>query len=264
MSAIVWDDISDREYETGLDKGVLYPPADPAVPWNGLTSVVEKFDQERQPVYYDGRKINDLVILGDFEATMKAITFPDEFAELEGMAHSVPGMFLGNQKPTSFGLSYRTLIGDSTGNPVGYKLHILYNITAIPADRTYATQTDSPSLVEFEWELTGIPEEVPRFRPTAHIIVDSTEIDSELLGLLEDILYGTESTDPELPPMADLLIFLLSWFSVIVVDNGDGTWTAYSSQPDVIVPDSPDVGEFEITEVTGTYLDADTYQLDVS
>lgn len=262
MSAIVWDEISARTYETGLDRGVLYPPDAPAVPWNGLVEVEEKFDHEVDPVYYDGQKINDLVNPGDFAANVKAVTFPDAFSELEGFAEVNPGMLLGNQKPTPFGLSFRTLIGDTNGETAGYKLHIVYNATAVPADRTRSTLTDAPSVTPFEWDITAVPEEVPGYRPTAHIVINSSQFDSEFLELIEDMLYGTEDTDPELIPMAELIIFLLSWFSVVVVDNGDGTWTAYSSRPEGDNPITfPADGEFAISEVNGVYLDADTYEI---
>lgn len=260
MSALVWDSAEAREYESGLDRGVLYPPSAAAVPWNGLTSVVEKFDQSRKPIYWDGRKINDLIVLGDFEASMKAVTFPDAFSELEGVVQANPGMYLGNQKPKSFGLSYRTRIGNSIDDQLGYKIHILYNVIAMPKDRTFSTMTDAPSITEFEWDISAVPEEILGFRPTAHIIIDSTDTDPDLLVLLEGLLYGTDTTDPVLIPMAELLIYLLSWFSVVIVDNGDGTWTAYSSSPDLPIVDNGD-GTFDISAVFGTFLDADTYEI---
>jgi len=262
MSVLVWDSAEDREYESGVDRGVLYPPSAPAVPWNGLTSIVEKSDQQLKPIHWDGMKINDLVILGDFEASMKAITYPDEFSDLEGVVQVNPGMYITNQKPKSFGLSYRTKIGNSLDEDLGYKIHILYNVTAIPRDKAFETNTGSPSITEFEWDIFSVPEEVIGFRPTAHIIIDSTDIDPELLTLLENLLYGTEDTEAELIPMSELLIYLLSWFSVVVVDNGDGTWTAYSSLPEGENPITfPAAGEFAISEVFGEFLDAQTYEI---
>lgn len=256
---MTWDEAEKRMYETGLDRGVLYIPDGPAVPWNGLTAIVEKFEQEKQSVYYDGMKINELVALGDFAATMKAVTYPDEFTEIEGMAAANPGMFLGNQSPKSFALSYRTKIGSAIeGHDAGYKIHILYNVTAIPSERTYASLTDQPTLVEFEWDITAIPEEVPGFRPTAHIIINSIDFDVTLLGLLEDMIYGKTGTPAYLLPMADLINYLNQYFRVRLVDNGDGTWSAFSSDPSMPIT-FLDTDEFQITGLTGSYLDADTY-----
>ncbi len=79
MPRLVWDKIGDRFYETGLDKGVLYLSDGSAVPWNGLTSVVENTGKESTPVYYDGTKVNDIIVLGDFSASMRAFTYPEEF-----------------------------------------------------------------------------------------------------------------------------------------------------------------------------------------
>src|SRR5580765_2617317 len=140
MSVLIWDTAGSKVYETGLDKGVLYLSDGSAVPWNGLTSIVEKFDKESESVYYDGMKITDLVYLGDFAATLKAITYPDQFIELDGYGFLRQGMYVGNQLPKTFSLSYRTRIGnDVDGDVAGYKIHILYNLTAIPTDRTYNT-----------------------------------------------------------------------------------------------------------------------------
>ncbi len=109
---MVWDRVGDRVYETGLDKGVLYLPDGSAVPWNGLTAIIEQFNKESSSVYYDGMKISDLVVLGEFAASMKAVTYPDEFVELEGLGSPRGGLFFGDQRPQTFGLCYRTQIGN--------------------------------------------------------------------------------------------------------------------------------------------------------
>lgn len=254
---IIWDKVGERVYETGLDKGVLYLPNGSAVPWNGLTSVVEKFDKEVSPVYYDGQKINDIITLGDFAGTLKAVTYPDEFVELEGIGSVRRGIFVGDQKPKSFGLSYRVLIGNDIDGVVGYKIHLLYNVTALPTDTTYASLSDGPSLVEFEWDISAVPEEVPGFRPTAHFIINSLDIDPWLLAELEEILYGSVTESASLMPMADLITFINSWYRVKIIDNGDGTWTAITLRDGFIEFFDNDV--FDIINVNAIYLDEDTY-----
>lgn len=255
---IVWDDPSDRVYETGLDKGVLYLPDGSAVPWNGLTAVIEKFDRESSPVYYDGMKINDLVVLGDFSATMKAVTYPDEFIELEGMGKPRRGLFYGDQPPQSFGLCYRTQIGNAVdGDTAGYKIHILYNITAIPNDKTYATLSSEPSLVEFEWELTAVPEEVPGYRPTAHLVIDSRDLDPWLLEELEEMLYGSSNAEAVLIPMPDLISYISEWYRVKIIDHGNGTWSAVSQREGFIHLGLD--GYFDLVGVNAVYLDEHTF-----
>lgn len=255
---IVWDRVEDRIYETGLDRGVLYLPDGSAVPWNGLTSVIESFDKETQPVYFDGMKISDCVVLGDFSATMTAVTYPDEFVELEGLAPVKQGLFYADQMPQTFGLCYRTKIGDGlVGDEAGYKLHIIYNITAIPNDKTYASTGADPSLVPFEWKLTAVPEELPGFRPTAHIVIDSRDVDPWLLEDLETMLYGTSTAEAVLLPMSELATYINEWYRVQIVDNGDGTWTATSVREGLI--DVGLNGYFEIVGVNAIYLDEDTY-----
>jgi hypothetical protein len=259
MAGLVWDKIGERIYERGLDKGVLYLPDGTAVPWNGLTSIVEKFDKETTPIYYDGMKVNELVILGDFSAIMNAITYPDEFLDLEGFVSTRPGVFYGDQRPKPFGLCYRTKIGnDLDGDSLGYKIHIVYNITALPNDRSYASLTESPSLVEFEWSITAVPEEFPGFRPTAHIIIDSRTIDPWLLEEIEEILYGSDSSDASLMPMPELISYINDWYRLKITDNGDGTWTATEARPGFISINELEQS-FVITNANASYLDGDTY-----
>lgn len=258
MPAIVWDKVGDRTYETGLDRGVLYLPDGSAVPWNGLTSIIESFDKESSPVYYDGMKINDLVTLGDFAATMRAVTYPDEFIELEGMDQMRNGVFAADQKPKPFGLCYRTQIGnDLEGDVSGYKIHILYNVTAIPSDKTYATISKEPSLVEFEWSITAVPENVPGMRPTAHYVINSLDVDPWLLEDLERILYGDTFSSAALIPMIDLVNYINEWYRVKIIDNGDGTWTAVTVRNGFIEMLSAD--EFRIINVNAVYLDDFTF-----
>lgn len=259
MQTITWGHPRDRTFESGLDRGVLYPPDAEPVPWNGLISVIEKFNKDRTPIYYDGMKISDEVTVGDFEASMSAVTFPKEFEELESFGELRKGVMFGEQPPQSFGLCYRTLKGDGArGEGSSYKLHILYNLIAIPSDRTYASKSDNPSFVEFEWEISAVPEEVPGFRPTAHIVVDSDDIHPLLLAEIEATLYGSLSAGAVLLPMADLVTFMYEWALVTITDHEDGTWTASTEYEGYITGTSdPDV--FTIEHVDAVYLDDDTY-----
>lgn len=260
MATLTWDDVGERVYETGLDRGVLYLADGSAVSWNGLTSIIENYHVETSPVYYDGMKITDLVSFGDFSATMKALTYPDEFIEIEGYSYMKRGILLGQQAPKTFGLCYRTQIGnDVQGDNAGYKIHILYNVTAVPSDRTYASLGADLSVVEFEWEIVAVPEEVPGFHPTAHIVINSNDVHPWLLQELEEKLYGSSQAVASLIPMADLVTFIRDWYSIQIVYNGDGTWTAYSEREGFITVESD--GFFTITGVLAIYLDAYTFQI---
>jgi hypothetical protein len=261
MSILVWDKVGDRTYETGLDRGVLYLQNGSAVPWNGLTSVVEKFDKESSPIYYDGLKISDHVSLGDFSATLNAITYPEEFLDIEGYGFLRQGMYVGNQSPKTFSLSYRTRIGNDINGDAGYKIHILYNLTAIPNDRTYNSISDDQSVIEFEWDIVSVPVEVPGFRPTAHIIINSIDLEPELLTFLEETLYGTESTDASLILISDLISYMYTWARMEIVDNGDGTWTAIAQFDEDIEFNVSDDQLFTILNANATYLDSDMYTI---
>lgn len=258
MTALAWDLTGDRLYQTGVDRGVLYFPDVPGVAWNGLTSIDESSDVENKASYADGIKYLQTQVPGDFSATIKAFTYPEEFEKAIGILSDSYGMQLHNQKATSFGLSYRTLIGnDVSGIDHGYMIHLAYNLLATPDSIAYGTLTDSPEAIEFSWGVSGLPVEIPGFKPTAHITINSTKLDPETLTSIEDVLYGTDVTDPYLPTPLELFGLV----SIVITDHGDGTWSAHGPSHFISMLDST---TFEIIEANATYSDADTYSISTS
>lgn len=255
MPELVWGVPVDKRYESGLDRGVLYLPDGSAVPWNGLISIVEKFNQDSETIYFDGMKISVLVSSGDFEAGLRCASYPKEFDELQGYAELRPGVKLRDQMPQFFGLCWRTFKGNEAEGPeAGYKINVAYNLIASPSDRTSSTRSDDPSLTEFEWDISSVPEELPGFRPTAHFIIESDEVDPWLLEEIEKKLYGTYESDPYLPQLSDLLVFMRDWARVSIVDHGDGTWTATELRPNTYIfqsEEDPDV--YELRDVNAIW-----------
>jgi hypothetical protein len=193
VTRLLWDKIGERLYEDGLDRGVLYLPDDNGVAWNGLTSVEEDMGEDTSdPVYFDGVKYMDDPSIGDFSATLNAFTYPDEFLEYEGIEAIGGGMFVDGQDSNLFGLCYRTKVGNDTeGTDLGYKLHLLYNLTAVPDASNYQTISETASPLEFSWKITGVPVSISGYRATCHVILDSRFLRADVLAALEDILYGT-------------------------------------------------------------------------
>lgn len=213
MSKLKWDQTGERFYETGVKNGVLYIPTggvySKGVAWNGLTAVTESpSGAEATPLYADDIKYLNLISTEEFGATIEAYTYPDEFAECDGSAELATGVYIGQQPRKTFGLCYKTILGnDEDGNSHGYKLHLIYGAKAAPTEKAYATINDSPEAITFSWELTTTPEKVTGAKPTASITIDSTKVNSTKLAALEDILYGkdgtgegnTGATEPRLP-----------------------------------------------------------------
>jgi hypothetical protein len=205
MSKLVWDQISERLYETGVKQTVLYPQVAGAYPkgvaWNGVTAVTESpSGAEASPLYADDIKYLNLISNEEFGGTIEAYMYPDEFAACDGSAAVVEGVYLGQQKRTAFGLCYRTVLGNDTdNNEYGYKLHIIYGALAAPSEKPYATINDSPEAITFSWEFTTTPVNVTGYKPTASITIDSTKVDKDKLAALEAILYGSESEEARLP-----------------------------------------------------------------
>ena len=201
MAKIVWDKTGERLYETGVKNGVLYVQEGGAYPrgvaWNGLTAVTESpSGAEATPLYADDIKYLNLISTEEFGATIEAYTYPDEFAECDGSASLAEGVMIGQQARKTFGLCYRTTIGNDTdGNDHGYKLHIIYGALAAPSEKAYATINDSPEAITFSWEVTTTPVNVTGAKPTASITIDSTKAAPEKLAALEKILYGDTNTE---------------------------------------------------------------------
>lgn len=259
MTRIVWDKLGERLFETGIDRGVLYLPDSSGVAWNGLTSVNEDFDDVNVSSYFqDGVKFNEVRTLDAFSATLTAFTFPDEFLQFDGISSKAPNdwLYFGSQPVTErFGLSYRTKIGnDIDGAEHGYKLHLLYNLTADPNGSDHQTQSASPTPSEFSWKITGLPIRIEGIAPTVHLIIDSRMADPLKLSTIEDALYGTTLGQPRLPSPDSII----DWHLITITDNGDGTWTA-EGPAELITRPTPT--SFQIDNVNATYLDADTYEV---
>lgn len=206
MSKLVWDQTGERYYETGVKQGVLYPLSNDGkynlgVAWNGLTAVTESpSGAEATPLYADDIKYLNLISNEEFGGTIEAYTYPDEFAECDGSAALVTGVMIGQQPRKTFGLCYRTTVGnDIVNNDYGYKLHLVYGALAAPSEKAYATINDSPEAITFSWEFSTTPVNVTGHKPTACITIDSTKCDKAKLAALEAILYGGESTEARLP-----------------------------------------------------------------
>lgn len=206
MTVLTWDQIGERLYETGVDHGVLYIPDgvgaySDGYAWNGLTTVTESpTGAEASPQYADNIKYLNLISAEEFGATIEAFTYPDEFAQCDGTAFPELGVAVGQQARRTFGLCYRTRLGNDTdGTDYGYKLHLIYGCQASPSEKAYGTINDSPEAITFSWEVTTTPVSVTDLKPTSVLVIDSTQVDPAALATLEDMLYGTAGTDARLP-----------------------------------------------------------------
>lgn len=225
MFNIEWDQDGERLYETGVDRGVLYPktgtaenPYPAGVAWNGLTAVNESpSGGEASAFYADNIKYANILSNEEFGFTIEAYTYPDEFMQCDGSAvvESVAGMYITQQKRKEFGFTYRTLIGnDEDGTDLGYKIHIVYNALAKPSSRDHSTVNESPELMTFSWECTTTPVKIENYKPTAHVIFDSTKMAEGKLARLESKLYGTaaegssSAVAASLPPLAGLITYM--------------------------------------------------------
>lgn len=200
-----WDRIGERLFETGVDKGVVYPAENGTYPkgaaWSGLISVNESpSGAESTPLYADNIKYLNLISSEDYGASIESYTYPDEFSECIGEKEIATGVKISQQKRKAFGLSYRSLIGNDTdGSDYGYKVHLVYGCLAAPSEKAHNTINESPEAGTFSWEISTTPVDVPGYKPTAHIEIDSTKCKASELKALEDILYGTADSDARLP-----------------------------------------------------------------
>ena len=219
MTKLSWDDAGERFYETGVDRGVLYPKTgangayDTGVAWNGLTGVTENpSGAEETALWADNLKYLSLYSAEEFGCTVEAYTYPDEWAQCDGSAEIADGVMAGQQNRVGFGMAYRTILGnDAKHNDYGYKIHLIYGAMASPSSKSYATVNDSPDAITFSWEVKTVPEkfEDDTHKPTASLVIDSSKCDPDALEDLEDILYGSSTAEPRLP-LPDEVIEIMS------------------------------------------------------
>lgn len=199
MARLEWNKQGERFFETGLDRGVLYPAVGPGVAWNGLVSVSETPDGGEASSYYlDGQKYLDVITPEDFSGSLEAISYPAEFLEYDGMSR-FQGLTITGQPRKKFGLSYRTLVGNDTKfTGFGYKIHLVYEAMALPTEKNRSTIGDSVELNSTIWSLIATPIGMFGRRKTAHYVVDTRDNMPSRISILEDYLYGSETLDPQL------------------------------------------------------------------
>lgn len=208
---LVWDQEGQKLYETGADRGVLFPYDNGAygagVAWNGLINVNEApSGAEPTALWADNRKYLELTSAEEFGFTIEAYMSPEEFDACDGSMEIAPGVYAGQQNRKSFGFSYRTLIGnDADGTDYGYKIHLVYGAKAKPSSRDNATVNDSPEAMTLSWECSTTPVDVPGGKPTAHLVFNSTKVAEGKMAALEAILYGSDSAEPKMPTINEII-----------------------------------------------------------
>lgn len=205
MARLIWDEVGQRFFETGVKNGVLYVQDNDGsykngVVWNGLTAVTESpSGAEETPLYADDVKYLTLRSAEEFGATVEAYTYPEEFEQCDGSASIANGVTIGQQARRAFGLCYRTSVGnDIQGQNFSYKLHLIYGCTVAPSEKSYSTINDNPEAITFSWELSTVPVPVDGFSPTASLVIDASKVEKGKMQQLEDALFGDESSEAKL------------------------------------------------------------------
>lgn len=205
MARLIWDEVGQRFFETGVKNGVLYVQDNDGsykngVVWNGLTAVTESpSGAEETPLYADDVKYLTLRSAEEFGATVEAYTYPVEFEQCDGSAAIAEGVTIGQQARRAFGLCYRTSVGnDIQGQNFSYKLHLIYGCTVAPSEKSYSTINDNPEAITFSWELSTVPVPVDGFSPTASLVIDASKVDPAKMDELENALFGDTENEARL------------------------------------------------------------------
>lgn len=213
MTKLEWSNVGERFFEAGIDRGVLYLEGVAGVAWSGLVSITESpTGGEVTPYYVDGVKYLNVAAGEEFEATIEAYTYPDEFAVCDGSVRISNGLYAAQQSKKSFGLSYRSKIGnDVDGVDHAYKIHLVYNALAAPSERPHTTLSESTTPDNFSWKIVTKPPTMIGYKQTAHFVIDSREASAGLMTAFENILYGTDTSAARLPGVSELISLFQSY-----------------------------------------------------
>lgn len=252
MSRISWGSFGARKMESGVDRGVFYPQSGPGVPWNGLVNVKEDSEGSNMaPYFVDGVRHNARKTKDSFAAVLQAYTCPIEFEAYDGSS--------GQQRRRAFGLSYRTKISTAENPDYGHKIHLVYNALAMPTAVNNSTlATGGLNATPFSWGISTTPIPIPGAQPAAHLIIDTSIAYPEAIQAIEDVLYGTGGTDARLPNPPELMDLFEQFAILVIIDHGDGTWTAIGPDSQVSMLDAT---TFVISSPSLEYLNEDTYKV---
>lgn len=259
---LTWDDPNERYYEHGLDHGVLYKSGQSPVPWNGLTGFDEGGEGSTAMYYRDGVVYLADADASDFSGKMTALFFPDAFAECIGIPEVTDGLYVDNQKPKPFDLSYRSLVGSgSAGDQFGFQIHLVYNCMAAIGVRQRRTLGGDTTPTEFTFDIVATPVKLPGYRPSAHYIIDTRRMSKETIAEIEGILYGVGDAPGRLPAPQELFDLMNFGNGIVVTVHANGTWTAEAAYSRIQT--RPD-GTFTILDINavhntsaGTYVISD-------
>lgn len=259
MTRITWGDSGSRMFEAGVDRGVLGLGDGSCVPWNGLIAIKEApSGAEVTKEYYDGQPYTRQSALEGFSAVVEAFTYPLEFTDFDGLYSGV----ISQQKRNTFNLCYRTMIGnDVDGSSHGYKIHIVYNALAKPSDKTYKTVDDGSDIGAFSWDISALPMPIPRFKPSSHLVIDTRFVYPWALQAFEDLIYGTDISEPSFPSLSDVLSMFNLNSILIITDHGDGTWTADTRPGYDYIIQMLDARTFQISWPSAVFQNADLYSI---
>lgn len=245
MTRISWGNAGSRFYEAGVDRGVLYVDGLDGVPWNGLSSVTETvLGGVAKPYYVDGEKYLNTSYREEFAATLTAYTYPDEFQVCDGTVEVRSGLRAKHQRRKSFGLAYRSMLGNDLTSKAGYKLHLVYGVLAAPSSKVHKTISTAADPDDFSWTLTSLPPVISGFKRTSHFIIDSRKIDPDTLAGIEAILYGSDTLAARLPDLTEITDLIDVGDHLTVTNNGDGTFSMSAPIASLVMVD---IGVFQIT-----------------
>lgn len=257
MPRIIWSDAGSRSYQSGIDRGVLYVNDLPGVAWNGLTGVQETpTGGTATPYYVDGEQFLNCTTREVFEATITAYTYPDQFEVCDGSYAIRSGLNVLHQKRLPFGFSYRSMKGNDQSPTLGYKIHLVYNAKVAPSSWSHKSLADTAAIDDFSWKVTTIAPTIGGYRRSAHLVLDSTELDPLVLSGLETILYGDDSDPSRLPFLPEILDMIDTGNTLTIVDNGDGSYSATAPATDLFLND---VNSFQLEWPTVTIIDANSF-----
>lgn len=203
------------EKADGMDAQSLYQVG---VPWDGITNASDSpSGGDETELWADNIKYGSMRAAEKSGGSIECYQFPQEFWPCNG-AIIKNGVVIGQQSRKKFAFAYKSRVGNDQSDDVGEILYLVWNASTNPSEHQNQTVNDSPDAGTFSFEYSSDsvaytkPEFADELKPCSTMQINTATLDggkdNEKYKKLCGIIYGTTTTEPQMPSPDDVLTIM--------------------------------------------------------